>query len=229
MSKIISLDFWGTIAVFNPQYAAARKRYLATLFNRPEEEAHARYQYVKRGCDHSAEHFGKAMTPLVAVKTMIEGMKLYPTIAGHDPHAVNILADFEQMVRDNPPLLHDEFAQLLRDMREEGFIIGVASNTNFIAGALVQSIFNLDWSFAVYSDEIGVSKPDPDFFRTVLVRARKAAGRFVGVDEIIHIGDNSVCDQRGAQRIGMKGWLTHSPDETMQMLHKLRAEERLVA
>lgn len=218
MNKIISLDFWGTIAVFNPAYAAARTRYLADLFGLPEDEAHARYQFVKRSCDHNAEHSGAAVTPLLAIKTL-----LGDTILSGERNAVTVLADFEQLVRDNPPLLHPEIPDLLAEMRDEGFIVGVASNTNFIAGALVQSIFKLPWAFTVYSDELGVSKPDSAFFETVIKRASECAGLDYPSAHIdmLHIGDNSVCDVDGAIQAGIKGRLVKSPDETVGLLRAM--------
>ena len=219
MSNILSLDFWGTIAVFNPQYAAARTRLFADRFQLPDDEAHARYQYIKRHCDHQAETFGSGVTPLVAVKRMLEGMNIKPSV-----DAVSILEDIEELVRRFPPLLDRRVAPRLTELRGSGeWKIGVASNTNFIRGSLVAEIFpNLHWDFAVYSDEVGVSKPDPDFFRTVMLQARIAAkDRSIAPRDMIHIGDNSACDVRGPERVGMRAALTKSPDETVAMLERL--------
>jgi putative hydrolase of the HAD superfamily len=217
MNKVISLDFWGTIAVFNPEYSKARTRLLSEIFERPEDEAHARYQVVKRGCDHRAETTGEAVTPLVAVKMLLLG-------SGCKESPVTVLSRIEELVHTYPPLLHRDVRATIQQLRLDGYIVGVASNTNFIAGALVQKIFDLPWDFAVYSDELGVSKPDKDFFLTVATRAAAAAGSSLLTHEITHIGDNSVCDVRGAQAVGMVGLLTKSPSQTMAMLKNAKAE-----
>ncbi|MBK6737835.1 MAG: HAD family hydrolase [Haliea sp.] len=212
MIKAISLDFWGTIAVFNPQYSSARTRYLSDLFGVSEDEASARYKRVKRDFDHRAEQAGAAVTPLVAVKTLL----------GECPgNAASILRDIEQLVRDHPPLLHPEIPELLMRLNRAGYVVGVSSNTNFLAGKLIQSIFNLAWDFAVFSDELGVSKPDPDFFSTVVVQVNALSSRTIRPGNVIHIGDSAVCDLDGAMTAGLQGLLVNSPDETVFALKEI--------
>ncbi len=219
MNRAISLDFWGTVAVFNPEYAAARTKFFAALFNLPDNEAHARYQFIKRRCDHDAEVLGTAITPLVAIKQMLEG-QVTPTNASldHRYNAVDILEALENLVRKHPPLLHPEIVPTIIKLQERGFRVGVASNTNFIAGALVQEIFDIPWDFAAYSDVIGVSKPDPDFFRTVI---KQCAAFGIPRGDITHIGDNTVCDVYGARDLGMNTILTKSPEETIDILNEI--------
>lgn len=234
--KVISLDFWGTVAVFNPEYAKARTAYLAELFNLPEDEAHARYQLIKRTCDAEAEKKGAAITPLRAVKQMLEGSRVQKT-------ALQVLEDIEGLVRAHPPIMNDDIKGTIFDLqRYKGYVVGVSSNTNFIRGALVHDLHDVDWDFEVYSDELGVSKPDPDFFGVVIREGRRAFeqrypdwrgtsypdGR-LSVHDMLHIGDNSVCDQRGARAAGMMGWLTKSPQETLGYLDKIAATKKVPA
>ncbi len=225
MSKVLSLDFWGTIAVFNPKYSAARTALFARVLKLPEDEAHARYQYVKRKCDHQAEHFGTGVTPLVAIQRVLEGAKVSP-----DNHPVAILEMLEDLVRKHPPLLHPGIAGCLMELQTYlGWTVGVASNTNFIRGGLVEEIFHKDlrWDFTVYSDEIGVSKPDPAFFHSVVRGARQAKQtRGIFASDVLHIGDNSTCDVRGAQRIGMQAELTKSPEQTVAILDRIIQKEK---
>lgn len=212
MKQVISLDFWGTVVVFNPEYAKARTAFLAELFELPSDEAHARYQYIKRKCDYDAEHFGTAVSPLVAVKRLLEGQKTTRVT-----NAVEVLDAINQMVRDHPPLIGDGIlGSILELTHYKGFIVGLSSNTNFIRGQMVQDLLGFDVAFSVNSDEIGVSKPDPDFYRMV-----RKAGENCGGSGFLHIGDNSVCDVRGAQRAGMQAMLTKSPKETVRILDDL--------
>lgn len=203
--KCISLDFWGTVAVYNPAYAKARTQFLSELFGLPEQEAHARYQFLKRSYDNNAEKTGEAVTPLQAIKSLLSDQNI---------NAVIVLESFEQMVRDHPPILHPDLRQAMIDLQSRDIIVGVSSNTNFIAGSLLQDIFQLPWNFAVYSDEIGLSKPDPDFFRMVIKKSGCASS------EIIHIGDNTVCDVHGASEMGIGSKYTSGPEETIQLLNR---------
>jgi putative hydrolase of the HAD superfamily len=215
MIKVVSLDFWGTIAVFNPDYAAARTEFLADLFGLPTEEAHTRYKSVKHHSDKQAETFGTAITPLVAVKRLLEGKKLTRPMS-----AVDVLAVTERLVLDYPPILHEEIPVLIDQLQQQDIHVGVSSNTNFIAGKLVESIYDLPWDFAVYSDELGVSKPDGDFFRTVLARGRDRAGA-IPAHYFLHFGDNENCDVKGAMRVGMDARRVRSPDDTVKMLKRI--------
>lgn len=214
MIKAISLDFWGTVAVFNPEYAAARTRYLASLFGLPLDEAHSRYQFVKRSCDNEAELKGTAMTPLAAVKRLL-AVAPVPVMDS----AVTVLEEIENLVRAYPPLFHTPIGDTVLRLQNKGIIVGVSSNTNFIRGSLVEEIFadQIEWDFAVYSDEIGVSKPDPEFFNMVA----KGACSLCVKSLIIHIGDNSVCDLKGAADAGMQSALVKSPEETNTRLEKI--------
>lgn len=215
--KIVSLDFWGTIAVFNPAYSKARTAFLANLFGLSSKEADQHYKSIKHALDQKAEAFGTAYTPLSCVKQLLEGRNLT-----YDTNAVEVLDAIEQMVRDNPPIIEEEMFDLLTEAREHGHVVGISSNTNFIRGSLLLDIFgDLITMFNVHSDEIGVSKPDPDFFRTVIKRAREASGeRYYCPRAMTHIGDNTKCDVAGATRAGMKGLLTHNPQETILILRE---------
>ena len=219
MIQAISLDFWGTIATFNPEYSRARTKLLAEAFGIPEAEADARYKAIKKACDREAEEAGIAMTPLNAVERLVRGTSICP---------VELLESLEQRARADPPLLHPEVTPLLREIKERGVVIGISSNTNFLAGRLVQSFFDIPWDFTVYSDELGVSKPSPHFFRTAALRAARHTSLYSNA-EVIHIGDNAICDFKGAQAVGMKAELVRNPDDTVSFLKAFTPECRYAA
>jgi FMN phosphatase YigB (HAD superfamily) len=216
MIKAISLDFWGTIAVFNPEYSRARTRLLAANFGLPEDEANARYKRVKSACDQEAEESGHAMTPLNAVSRLVKGTTICP---------VQLLEQLEQRAREFPPIMHPEIPAVLRRVQKNGIVVGISSNTNFLGGRLVQSFFNIPWNFRVYSDELGVSKPSRHFFRTVRLRAERCAS-IDSASEILHIGDNSICDVAGAHGVGMMAELVKSPDDTVSILKQYARPSR---
>lgn len=216
--KIVSLDFWGTIAVYNPAYAKARTAFLAKLFGMDEVAAHERYKTVKHAFDYRAEHFGFAQSPLSCVKGLLEG-----TALTRDTNAVEVLDEIEAMVRENPPIITPEMIDLLDEAGTvRGHVLGIASNTNFIRGSLILELYPAlrGLSFHVHSDEIGVSKPDPDFFRVVQKKALAMAGTIYPLWDMLHIGDNQKCDVAGATRARMMGLLTRSPEETISILRE---------
>jgi putative hydrolase of the HAD superfamily len=214
MTRAISLDFWGTVATPNPQYGAARKKFFSELFGIDEDEAHSRYLAVKRHCDSSAEAEGESITPLVAVKRVLADHQRTRTT-----NAAEVLLELEEIVRKHPPIIHPDIPGLIADLQSHhDVVIGVASNTNFIRGSLQDEHGHIGWDFCVYSDEIGVSKPDPDFFSTVVSEASRRCEERLSPDDVLHMGDNRVCDLGGASKAGLRALLVTDPDNTAAFL-----------
>jgi FMN phosphatase YigB (HAD superfamily) len=210
MKIAISLDFWGTIALHNPDYRAEVTRYFAKILSVSDHEGEARYKLVKDACDLEAEMRGTAVTPHEAVKRL----------AGNTDICVDsTVAEIERLVRKHPPRLHPDFPKVLSDLQNQGCIIGVSSNTNFISGSTIQSVFRLPWDFEVYSDEIGASKPDRKFFKHLLWEIGAIKGWNL-MEGIYHIGDNQICDG-GATKVDLEFLLVNSPNDTITHLKSL--------
>jgi len=93
--------------------------------------------------------------------------------------------------------------QLLAELRERGFELGVVSNgCGNVENLCVDFGYAPFLSVIVDSRRIGVSKPDPAIF----VHAAEKIGRNPG--EIMMVGDSFDRDIRPAKQIGMKtAWL----------------------
>ena len=72
----------------------------------------------------------------------------------------------------------------------------------------------------MYSDEVGVSKPHPDFFLAALHAIRRHRPR-INLGEITHIGDHPVCDLVGAEHAGMTAVLVRSSDDTVAAIETI--------
>jgi HAD superfamily hydrolase (TIGR01509 family) len=95
-----------------------------------------------------------------------------------------------------------EAAAALALVRDAGRIAGVVSNSNGTIKSILQRLDlarHLD--FVLDSQEEGVEKPDPRFFRLALERAG------VGPDEAGYIGDLYSVDVLGARRAGIRAVL----------------------
>lgn len=204
----ISLDFWGTIAMYNPVYRRELVQHFARILDVSELEAETRYKTVKDLCDLEA-HDGSAVTPLIAVKRVIAEDSVCPE---------QTVYDLEMLVRKNPPILDPEFPKLLDRLLDRGHIVGVSSNTNYISGSLVQSIFNLPWSFEAYSEELGVSKPHAKFFESVLHKIGECPGWF-SKSRYFHFGDNAAYDG-GSASSGIDYIPVSGTPDTVQKLYQ---------
>lgn len=216
MTHALSLDFWGTLAVSNPAYTAARTAYLADLAGLPETEAGERYQAVKRLLDHDAECTGAAVTPAAACERLLAALRPpRPTAAGE------LLRHLEALARRFPPILTAETAAALRRAADAGLVLCLASNTNFLGGELMTELFaGLPLHARVYSDRIGVSKPHPDLFRAVLAEVRRHKPETLP-EQVTHVGDHPVCDRAGAERAGFRAVLVRSPASAVAAIERL--------
>jgi putative hydrolase of the HAD superfamily len=100
----------------------------------------------------------------------------------------------------------EENLEVLRDLKQHGLKLGLVSNATLLAEMMHQDIERLGIASymdkAVFSSEVGVRKPHPAIFRTVL----EAVG--VAPEEALFVGDRLHDDIWGAKQLGMKGVLT---------------------
>lgn len=111
-----------------------------------------------------------------------------------------------------PLPLYTDLTALFTMMRAQGITLGLLSNTGFIQGRTLRRLMNgLGWdthfSFQLYSDETGYSKPDEQMFRRVMEQASALHHNLMPA-QIWHVGDNSVADVQGALRAGFQATLT---------------------
>jgi FMN phosphatase YigB (HAD superfamily) len=102
-----------------------------------------------------------------------------------------------------PPAVDDGALKALSVLREEGYTLAVVSNTMRTPGATLRKVlerFGLLRCFAhtVFSDEVGVRKPDPAIF----LGALQAVGGEPST--AIHVGDDGMLDVGGARAAGMR-------------------------
>jgi HAD superfamily hydrolase (TIGR01549 family) len=218
----VSFDVWNTLVKPNPQYAAARNQYLALLFDMPVDQVKAQYTKTKRFFDNAAETAGASTSIYGVFRRLVRHMDVVMT----DYHISEIEKGCHALFRKYPPIVVPGIDDMLMALVNAGYTISIASNTNFISGKLMrQVVFNqLDatFHFQLYSDEIGVSKPHPDFFSSIGIHTTEAQ---MGLENygtlpkhILHVGDNLICDVEGATKAGMKALHVTDPDNTVLLL-----------
>lgn len=107
-----------------------------------------------------------------------------------------------------PILIYPEISNILQQIKIKEKTASISSNTAFIQGATLRNIisyYSLSeyFSFQIYSDEIGVSKPNPLFFEEVYRNVKLR--QIVSKKDIVHIGDNKFADYYGAISYGFNG------------------------
>jgi len=118
-------------------------------------------------------------------------------------------------VLDLPPRLGDEVVETLNGMRDRSLRIGLICNIGRSSGKILRDLLRefriLNFFTAtIFSDEIGIRKPDRRIFETAAIRLG------VDISTIVHIGDHPEADAWGAKQAGMKAVLLELPSELLE-------------
>jgi FMN phosphatase YigB (HAD superfamily) len=92
--------------------------------------------------------------------------------------------------------LYPDVRLALGQLRADGLWVGIAGNQTVQAGGILRGL-DLPADMIATSDDWGVSKPDPGFFRHIL---EVTPG---GADEILYVGDRLDNDIRPAASLGL--------------------------
>jgi len=109
-----------------------------------------------------------------------------------------------------PDLIYHRIQLLFKEIVEQEKTISVLSNTAFIKGVTLRkliSYYELEnyFSFQIFSDETGFSKPNKEIFQ--LVYNQIEILKSVEKKEVLHIGDNIIADYNGAIEFGFDALL----------------------
>ncbi|MGI6209364.1 MAG: HAD family hydrolase [Anaerolineae bacterium] len=112
----------------------------------------------------------------------------------------------EEVMLEHPPEMVPGAKSLLHDLHAAGVKLGIVSDTGLTVGRVMRRILELEgvldcFQGLSFSDEVGVTKPNPIAFR----RALDAMG--VRPEEAVHVGDLCFTDMKGAKAMGMRAVL----------------------
>ena len=105
-------------------------------------------------------------------------------------------------IHEVPPYLNPDISGVLESLSGEKQL-GIICNTGITPGFALKEFLSRQkvaeyFDVMIFSDEVGVRKPEPRIFR---LAARKLG---VKPNETVHIGDNIMCDVWGAKLAGFK-------------------------
>lgn len=109
-----------------------------------------------------------------------------------------------------PDLIDTKIQLLFQQIVEQEKTISILSNTAFIKGVTLRKVLehyglNPYFSFQIFSDEVGFSKPNQAIFQLVYNEIEKT--RSLNKKEVLHIGDNKIADYNGALNFGFDAFL----------------------
>ncbi|UUC44708.1 HAD family hydrolase [Flavobacterium cerinum] len=211
--KHISFDLWLTIIRSNPQFKNKRNELFRDYFkiDKPMEELTAVIRNMDLLTNTINEKVGKNL----------DTYEIYLLILGNltdgkiERYTKKDLDGFyketeELLFAYKPLLIHDTIPQVLETLHAKGIGMNILSNTAFIKGSSLRKILehyeiSRYFSFQLYSDEIGYSKPNQQLYQYAYDMILQTND--IKKSEIIHVGDNVVSDYDGALTFGFNAHL----------------------
>lgn len=209
MLKAVAFDLWETIITNTPHASREQTRLrLASMervlrernvpaspvdLDRAHRESWDRLQdlYWSRDVDIPCRRQVEQVLELLGIDTI-------------DDEALAALEDaYGNAILDHLPSVVDGAHEVLRELRANGFRIGLISNTGRTPGSALRDVLqrlDLRDSFDVmlFSNEHGECKPQPSIFRALV------DGLDAAPEDVLFVGDNLYVDVYGAQRSGLR-------------------------
>jgi putative hydrolase of the HAD superfamily len=226
--KHYSFDLWMTLIKSNPGFKLQRTRFFFEHFNRKEktlEETGLIFRQVDVMCNAINEKTGSNIHAEEMYLMVISAMNDY-IFPLQDIDITKLYNDMEELVFQYLPVMYSvDTTAVLHRIKERGNpSFSLLSNTAFIKGSTLRKVLKhleIDhyFSFQLYSDEVGMSKPNADFFQLLIKTTEETRGeKIADLKEIIHVGDNAMADIGGAEKVGISSLLINSNHLTISNL-----------
>jgi len=153
------------------------------------------------------------------ISTLDQARRIAAEAVGRLPENTELMQELENAyvkpVLEIPPRLTDEAIETLNGMRDRSLRIGLICNIGRSSGKILRDLLRalriLDFFAAtIFSDEIGIRKPDKRIFEAAASRLN------VEISTIVHVGDHPEADAWGAKQAGMKAVLLELPSELLE-------------
>lgn len=223
-----SFDLWLTLIKSDPAFKAERARYFHKHHNglhKSEEDIAKVFRQVDLMCNAVNEKSGKNIDAdemyLMVINFIHDGK------CNLDEVDMERLAlDMEELLFRYPPMLYSAvtYSSLQHLKLNSGGTFSLLSNTGYITGKTLRKVLALHgldnfFDFQLYSDEVGMSKPNKDFFEVMLKNVDISnPGKSISLTGILHIGDNPKNDVAPALDAGIDALLINSNEKTILSL-----------
>jgi HAD superfamily hydrolase (TIGR01549 family) len=210
--KAVSFDLWETLLTDTPELSRQQERLrldrmervlVERGFAQTADRIEQAYRALWHRCLESYWSRDEDIACRVQIEHFLEALGLDP--ATFDEPSLAALEEVYanaaiEVLPSVVPGAHD----VLQELRDRGFRIGLISNTGRTPGYALREILDRvglasSIDAMVFSNEHGACKPQPSIFETL----RDALG--VNYDEMMFVGDNLYVDVHGAQRLGITG------------------------
>ena len=207
-----SYDLWLTLIKSNPQFKNKRNLLFKDFFDVEcnIEKVNEVVRYYDVLCNNINENTGRNIDTYEIYYLILNALNV--KVNDIDTKQLNLFYKETELLfmEYKPQLLFPKIDSLFEEIKAQGKTMNILSNTGFIKGYTLRKIiadYGLEqyFSFQIYSDEVGFSKPNHKIFQ--LVYDQINSSNEITKKEVLHIGDNSIADYDGAIKFGFAAHL----------------------
>lgn len=207
-----SFDLWMTIIRSNPEFKPKRNVLLKNYFDvkKPIEDVANAVRYYDVLFNTISEKTGNHIEREEVFYLILNNLD----VNINDISSKDLAEFFKQadqlFLNYLPQLIWKDVESTLLQIKEANKTANILSNTAFIHGNSLRIVLKelglYDYfSFMIFSDEVGVSKPNIKIFEYLYSETLKL--KKVEKNKILHIGDNPIADVNGARDFGVDSQL----------------------
>lgn len=208
----LSFDLWLTLIKSNPEFKSKRNLLFKDFFEVDStiEKVNEVVRYYDVLCNNINERTGSNIDTYEIYYLILNALNLDINKISTDKLELFYKETELLFLKYKPELLYKNIPALFDEITKQGKTINLLSNTAFIKGKTLRktlSHYELEdhFNFQIYSDEVGISKPNSQIFQLVFDQANEI--KKTTKKEILHIGDNIVADYNGAINFGFDAHL----------------------
>ncbi|WP_298395226.1 HAD family hydrolase [Flavobacterium sp.] len=208
----LSFDLWLTLIKSNPEFKKKRNILFKDFFevDFSIEKVTEIIRYYDLLCNNINEKSGLNIDTFEIYYLVLNDLNVNVSEI-----EIDRLSEFYKeaeilFMKFKPNLIYPKIQLLFKEIVEQEKTISILSNTAFIKGFTLRKLllhYELDnyFSFQIYSDETGFSKPSKEIFQ--LVHNEITSLKSIEKKEVLHIGDNKIADYDGAIKYGFDALL----------------------
>ncbi len=210
--KHISFDLWMTLIRTHPEYKRKRAELFCHFFSVDNLDlVEKAIRKIDLMANHINETTGGNIDALELYMMVLQ--EVHPDWKSFGIEALQTFyAETEKLFKNYFPIaIDDSVTQALQMVLDSGITMNILSNTGFIKGTMLRKVIEkLGWdsyfTFTIFSDELGHSKPNSKMFQEVWNGVSKL-NHTIEKGEVMHFGDNPFADVEGAANFGFSAAL----------------------
>ena len=207
-----SFDLWLTLIKSNPEFKAKRNLLFKEYFeiNVPIEKVTEVIRYYDVLCNNINEKSELNFNTFEIYYLILNALEVDIELLEAE-NLEDFYKETEQLFMTyKPNLIYSDIESVFKKITKHEKTISILSNTGFIKGSSLRKLLeyyelNNYFSFQLYSDETGFSKPNSRMFQLVFNKVCEI--KALEKKNILHVGDNVRADYNGAVNFGFSALL----------------------